>query len=54
MQTGVGAIITLYDGYLFQIKANQADTLEALVACLRNAHLRSPAAETVEKRGGPV
>ena len=38
-------------GYLFQVKANQADTLEALVACLGNAHLRSPAAETVEKRG---
>ena len=38
-------------GYLFQVKANQADTRDALVACLGSAHHRPPAAETVEKRG---
>jgi DDE family transposase len=37
--------------YLFQVKANQGDTLDALVACLGAAHHRPPAAETVEKRG---
>lgn len=37
--------------YLFQVKANQEDTLDALVTCLGTAHERPPAAETVEKRG---
>ena len=37
--------------YLFQVKANQGDALDALVTCLGNAHQRPPAAEMLEKRG---
>lgn len=37
--------------YLLQIKGNQPDVLEALQACLGHAEQRTPAAETVEKRG---
>lgn len=37
--------------YLFQIEANQGDTLDALEHCFATAVERSPAAETVEKRG---
>lgn len=39
--------------YLVQIKANQADTLDALQACLGDASTRPPAAETSEKKGPP-
>jgi hypothetical protein len=37
--------------YLFQIKANQGDSLDALKNCLGDAEQRPPAAETSEKRG---
>jgi hypothetical protein len=37
--------------YLFQVKANQKDVLDALHACLGQAQQRPPAAETHEKRG---
>jgi hypothetical protein len=39
--------------YLLQIKANQADTLDALEACLGGAHESPPAAQTAEKKGPP-
>lgn len=38
---------------LLQIKGNQADTREALQACLGAAHERPPAAQTSEKKGPP-
>jgi len=37
--------------YLFQVKQNQPDLLEALTQCLGTAHEHKPAAETVEKKG---
>jgi hypothetical protein len=37
--------------YLFQVKGNQADVLDALRSCLGQADQRPPAAETQEKRG---
>ena len=37
--------------YLFQIKANQGDTLDALEHCFATALERPPAAVTTEKRG---
>jgi hypothetical protein len=37
--------------YLFQIKANQGDTLDALENCFANVDLQRPAAETTNKRG---
>jgi len=37
--------------YLFQIKANQQDILDALTVCFADAPGRPPAVETVEKRG---
>ncbi len=37
--------------YLLQVKANQADTLDALEHCFAKATERPPAAETIEKRG---
>jgi len=37
--------------YLLQIKANQADTLEALQSCFALATERPPAAETIDKKG---
>lgn len=37
--------------YLLQIKANQGDTLDALENCFATAARRSPAAETINKRG---
>jgi hypothetical protein len=37
--------------YLLQVKANQADTLDALENCFAKATERSPAAETTDKRG---
>lgn len=37
--------------YLFQIEANQGDTLEALQHCFAHADEKPPAAETTEKRG---
>jgi hypothetical protein len=37
--------------YLFQIEANQGDTLDALEHCFANVTQRSPAAETIDKRG---
>ncbi len=37
--------------YLFQIEANQGDTLDALQNCFANATGRRPAVETTEKRG---
>lgn len=37
--------------YLFQIEANQGDTLEALQHCFSQAPEKTPAAETTEKRG---
>ena len=40
--------------YLLQIKGNQGDILEALQACLGDAHERKPAAQTTEKRGPPL
>ena len=39
--------------YLFQIEANQGDTLDALEHCFRRADEKPPAAETSEKRGAP-
>jgi hypothetical protein len=39
--------------YLLQIKANQADTLDAIKACLGAAHEGPPAAQTAEKKGPP-
>ena len=39
--------------YLVQIKGNQPDTLDALQACLGDAHDRPPAAQTAEKKGPP-
>lgn len=39
--------------YLVQIKANQGDILDVLQVCLGQAHERSPAAQTVEKKGPP-
>jgi len=39
--------------YLLQIKANQSDVQEALEVCLGAAHERTPAAETIEKKGMP-
>ena len=39
--------------YLMQIKGNQGDTLDALKACLGNAHDDPPAAQTAEKKGLP-
>lgn len=40
--------------YLLQIKGNQKDIQEALEVCLGDAHeSRSPAAQTVEKKGTP-
>lgn len=37
--------------YLFQIKANQGDALDALEHCFANAAAKPPAAETTNKRG---
>lgn len=37
--------------YLFQIQANQGDTLEALTHCFSAAAKRPPAAETIDKKG---
>lgn len=37
--------------YLFQIEANQDDTLDALQHCFADASARQPAFETVEKKG---
>jgi len=37
--------------YLFQVKKNQPDLLDALTQCLGMAHEKPPAAETVEKKG---
>ena len=37
--------------YLFQIEANQGDTLDALENCFAPVVDRPPAAETVDKRG---
>ena len=37
--------------YLFQIKANQGDTLDALEHCFAEAGSRTPAAETENKKG---
>lgn len=37
--------------YLFQIEANQGDTLDALENCFADALERPPAAETIDKRG---
>lgn len=37
--------------YLFQIEANQGDTLDALKSCFAQVTRRPPAAETVDKRG---
>jgi hypothetical protein len=37
--------------YLLQIKANQGDTLDAIENCFANATQRTPAAETIEKKG---
>jgi hypothetical protein len=37
--------------YLFQIKANQGDTLDALEHCFAQATDRPPAAEETEKKG---
>lgn len=37
--------------YLFQVKQNQPDLLDALTHCLGMAHEKPPAAETVEKKG---
>ena len=37
--------------YLFQIEANQGDTLDALQNCFAQAAERPPAAETIDKRG---
>jgi hypothetical protein len=37
--------------YLFQIEANQGQTLEALECCFARAAERPPAAETTDKRG---
>ena len=36
--------------YLFQVKGNQSDTLDALENCFANALQRAPAAQTDEKR----
>ena len=36
--------------FLFQVKGNQGDTLDALENCFANAHQRTPAAQTDEKR----
>jgi len=37
--------------YLLQVKKNQGDTLDALEHCFAKALERSPAAETIEKKG---
>jgi hypothetical protein len=37
--------------YLFQIEANQGDTLDALENCFAQVATRSPAAETIDKKG---
>jgi hypothetical protein len=37
--------------YLFQVKGNQGDTLDALENCFAKATKRAPAAQTDEKRG---
>jgi len=37
--------------YLFQVKGNQPDIMDALISCLGEAQTRLPAAETAEKRG---
>lgn len=37
--------------YLFQVKANQPDVLDALKTCFAEASARRPAHETTEKRG---
>lgn len=37
--------------YLFQVEANQGDTLDALEHCFGKAEQRVPAAETTDKRG---
>lgn len=37
--------------YLFQVKANQGDALDAVATCFESAPQRTPQAETVEKRG---
>jgi hypothetical protein len=37
--------------YLFQIEANQGDTLDALEHCFAHAAEKAPAAQTTEKRG---
>jgi hypothetical protein len=38
--------------YLFQIKANQPDILDAVQTCFAQAEARKPDAETHEKKGG--
>lgn len=40
--------------YLFQVKQNQPDVLDALQNCLGLAHERRPAAETAEKKGAAL
>ena len=37
--------------YLFQVKGNQGDTLEALEHCFANALSKTPAAQTIDKKG---
>lgn len=37
--------------YLFQIEANQGDTLDALANCFAQVTRRRPAAETIDKKG---
>lgn len=37
--------------YLFQIEANQGDTLDALTNCFAHVADRRPAVETIDKRG---
>lgn len=37
--------------YLFQVKCNQGDTLDALENCFAKSNDRPPATETTEKRG---
>lgn len=37
--------------YLFQIEANQGDTLDALTHCFASVAERRPAAETIDKKG---
>lgn len=45
-------IVTSGHDYLFQIKANQPDILEAAQTCFAQAEARAPDAQTQEKKGG--